>query len=61
MDLWERLHSPFLSHADSLADPIEKIAAYRRTIDVDYACEFAHQRMADTVKQLARRPIKSAK
>jgi len=54
MAIWERLHRPFLEAADLLSDPIRKIEAYRRTIRVDYACELAHQRLADVARQLAR-------
>jgi hypothetical protein len=53
MSLWERLHAPFLAEADATPDLVTKIEGYRRTIQVDYACEFAHQRMADAIKQLA--------
>jgi hypothetical protein len=55
MDLWERLHAPMLRHADQTADPIARIEAYRRTIDIDYACEFAHQRLSETARLVARR------
>lgn len=58
MDLWERLHAPFLAAADAETDPILKIQAYRRTIEVDYACELAHQRMAETAQKLARSLLK---
>jgi len=30
------------------------MAAYRRTIEVDPACEFAHQRLSTTARDLAR-------
>lgn len=52
--LWERLHSPFLAAADATADLRQRIAAYRRTIRVDYACELAHQKLSDTARELAR-------
>jgi len=52
MALWERLHAPFLAAADATIDPIRKIAAYRQTIRVDYACELAHQRISDTARAL---------
>jgi hypothetical protein len=54
MSIWERLHAPFLAAADMQVDPIQKIHAYRRTIEVDYACELAHQKLSDTARQLAR-------
>jgi hypothetical protein len=54
MAMWERLHAPFLAEADHTVDPLAKIHAYRRTIRVDYACEFAHQRLADTAQRYAR-------
>jgi hypothetical protein len=52
MAIWERLHAPFLAAADSTADPIRKIEAYRKTIRVDYACELAHQGISNTARQL---------
>ncbi len=54
MSLWERLHLPFLAAADMQANPIQQIEHYRRTIDVDYACELAHQKLSDVAKELAR-------
>ncbi len=55
MNLWESLHAPFLAAADMQVDPVQKIHAYRATIAVDYACEFAHQRLAKTAQELARK------
>jgi len=55
MGLWERLHAPFLAAADAETDPIRRMEAYRRAIEVDYACELAHQKLSDTARQLARR------
>jgi hypothetical protein len=55
MALWERLHAPFLAAADMQADPIQKIEHYRHTIRVDYACELAHQKLADVARELARK------
>jgi hypothetical protein len=52
MDIWERLAAPFLAAADAIADPIARIEAYRKTITVDYACELAHQKLADTARKL---------
>jgi hypothetical protein len=54
MSIWERLHAPFLGAADMQVDPLQKIHAYRRTIEVDYACELAHQKLSDTARQVAR-------
>jgi hypothetical protein len=54
MAMWERLHAPFLAQADMMRDPRQKIEAYRKTIRVDYACELAHQRLADTARNLGR-------
>jgi hypothetical protein len=51
MALWERLHSPFLAEADAESDPMKKMALYRRTIGVDYACELAHQRLAEAARR----------
>lgn len=54
MDLFEQLHRPFLALADA-AQPLEqKVMLYRRTIEVDYAAEFAHQRLSNTARELAR-------
>ena len=55
MALWERLHTPFLAAADAEGDLVRKIEAYRKTIRVDYACELAHQRLADVARSMARR------
>ncbi len=52
--IWELLHRPFLGAADAQADPISRIEGYRRTIQVDYACELAHQRLSDVARKLAR-------
>jgi hypothetical protein len=59
MAIWERLHAPFLAAADMQVDPLLKIEHYRRTIDVDYACELAHQKLADVAKELARKQLSS--
>ena len=52
MDLWEQLHSPFLVQADAADDLQSKIPLYELTISVDYACELAHQRLAQTARRL---------
>ncbi len=54
MRLWERLHLPFLNAARQVHTAHPRIAAYRETIRVDYACEKAHQWLADTALELAR-------
>lgn len=54
MAMWERLHTPFLAAADMQPDPLRKIEHYRRVIEVDYACELAHQKLSDAARQLAR-------
>ena len=54
MHLWEQLHLPFLNDARQVRDPLRRIDAYRRTIGVDYACEKAHQWLADTALEVAR-------
>ena len=54
MGLWERLHRPFLAAADAETDPVRRMAGYRRVIDIDYACELAHQRLSDAAKELNR-------
>lgn len=56
MEMWERLHRPFLKAADAQADPLARIDAYRQTIEVDYACELAHQNLAATARELGRPP-----
>jgi hypothetical protein len=54
MALWERLHTPFLLAANAESDPIRKMQAYRVTLEVDPACELAHQFLADIARNLAR-------
>lgn len=53
MGLWERLHLPFLNAAAKVRDPVQRIEAYGRTIRVDYACETAHQWLAQTSFEVA--------
>ena len=55
MTMWEKLHSPFLAQADATAEPQRRIEAYRQTIRVDYACELAHQKLADAARFLGRK------
>jgi hypothetical protein len=52
MSIWEQLHTPFLNAADAETDPLKKIAGYRRAIEVDYACELAHQMMAEVIARM---------
>jgi len=54
MALWERLHRPFLAAADREPDPLRRMEGYRATIQVDYACELAHQRLSDVARQMKR-------
>ncbi len=54
MSLWERLHLPFLAMADSTRSLERRIAAYQKTIGIDYACELAHQKLSDAARQLLR-------
>jgi hypothetical protein len=54
MEMWERLHAPFLAAADATRDLIARMEGYRRTIGVDYACELAHQKLSDVAKELER-------
>ena len=54
MGIWEKLHLPFLSAADQESDPIRRMQAYRLTLQVDPACELAHQHLADVARDLAR-------
>lgn len=57
MDIWERLHAPFLAAADNARGLTDKISGYRRTIRVDYACELAHQKLSAVARQLAREAL----
>jgi hypothetical protein len=52
MGLWERLHKPFVAAADQTKDPVARVNSYRRAIEVDYACELAHQKLSDTAKAI---------
>ncbi len=47
MEIWERLNLPFLQRTDRQADPIARMEGYRLAIQVDYACELAHQKLSD--------------
>jgi hypothetical protein len=54
MAIWERLHRPYLEAADAGVVPERKIEGYRRAIEVDYACELAHQRLSGVAAEVAR-------
>jgi hypothetical protein len=54
MALWERLHLPYLAHADAAPDLLKRLHLYRDVLTVDYACELAHQRAAAVARELAR-------
>ncbi len=55
MAIWERLHLPFLAAADMQTGAEPKIEAFRRTIQVDYACELAHQGLSAIARQSIRK------
>jgi hypothetical protein len=57
MALWERLHRPFLTAADTETSAGRRMERYRRAIVVDPACEPAHQRLAAVAQELARQPV----
>jgi hypothetical protein len=54
MNLWESLHRPHLAQADSMPLSLAKLDAYRKVIQIDYACELAHQSAAQTARELLR-------
>ena len=54
MALWERLHAPFLAAARTTTDRIQQMAGLRRTIEVDYASEIAHQELSKIAGHLKR-------
>lgn len=51
--LWERLHLPWLRDADTEPELETRIAKYRKVIEIDYACELAHQKLSAAARQLA--------
>ena len=55
--IWEQLHRPYLSAADAIDDPLRRIEAYRHVIEIDYACELAHQNLAAAARELARHAV----
>lgn len=58
--MWESLHAPWLAAARLIPDPLPRIEAYRHVIEIDYACELAHQLLADTARELTRQPVPAA-
>jgi hypothetical protein len=54
MDIWEALYLPFLKRADAEADLLRRVVGYRKTIEVDYACELAHQNLSKVAHELDR-------
>lgn len=54
MSIWEQLHLPYLASADQTQDLRRRVDGYRHTINVDYACELAHQKLSDTARALER-------
>ena len=54
MSIWERLHLPWLAAADATHDPRQRIEAYRKVIEIDSACELAHQKLSSTAHAIAR-------
>jgi hypothetical protein len=54
MAMWERLAAPFVAGADAQVDPAQRMDGYRQAIRVDYACELAHQKLAEAARQIAR-------
>ena len=60
MALWEQLQAPYLAAADATTDLARRIEAYRTTIAVDYAAEFAHQRLSNTARELHHERLRDA-
>jgi hypothetical protein len=55
MELWERLHRPLVQAASALPDSVGKLRAFRDiTLQVDRACELAHQLASETARVLGR-------
>lgn len=51
-ELWERLHLPWLHDADTEPDLLSRIVKYRKVIEIDYACELAHQKLSAAAREL---------
>jgi hypothetical protein len=56
MSIWEQLHGPFLAQANATTLSKAKLDAYRRTIEVDYACELAHQNLSAAASAMLKKP-----
>jgi hypothetical protein len=54
LELWERLHAPFLAAAEAQADLLQRIVGYRATLEVDPACELAHQNLSIAARAMGR-------
>ncbi len=54
MAVWESLHAMHLAAADSTPDPVRRMEAYRRVLEIDDACELAHQNLAMTAREVDR-------
>ncbi len=54
MAMWEQLSRPFLKAGDYANDLQTKINTYRRAIEVDYACELAHQNLSAAAAKLSK-------
>ncbi|HVT89207.1 MAG TPA: hypothetical protein VHD56_10175 [Tepidisphaeraceae bacterium] len=61
MSIWERLHLPFLAAAEACTNSLQRITVYRQTIEVDYACELAHQNLSAAAAQIARARLQSTR
>ncbi|MFT3785201.1 MAG: hypothetical protein QM770_03425 [Tepidisphaeraceae bacterium] len=57
MALWEKLHAPFLAVAEHTTEPVRRMIEYRRVIEVDYACEIAHQNLSKCAHALRGRRL----
>ncbi len=55
--MWEQLHRPCLEAASAIEDPLHRIEAYRHVIEIDYACELAHQKLAGAARTLSRQAV----
>ncbi len=51
---WEQLHLPYLAAADAEALPARRLAAYRRVLAIDPACELANQKLSVLAREMAR-------
>lgn len=53
MSIYERLHQPALAQAMSCTDPMQRILQLRNVIEIDYACEIAHQAISSAARRLS--------